>query len=284
VNKFSIVTPSLNQGAYLEDTLESVRKQNYANVEHLVLDGVSTDGTIPLLQAKTGPEWQHLHWFSDRDGGCTQALNKGIRLATGDIIGWLNSDDRYRAGCFETVAKIFAQNPDIDVVYGDYTFMDEHGKHLRVRREIEFSRLVLFYHRISPIPSTATFFRRRIFDEGNFFDESLQFAMDYEFFVRLANKGYRFKHVHSLFADFRFHPESKTCAAGARQLAETRETMRMYSPVAITVRNKTLRTLCLSVMQVAASLRRYTEKLFRGYYLPDNIIGREITDHQKEIA
>jgi glycosyltransferase involved in cell wall biosynthesis len=184
MSKISIVTPSLNQGAYLNETLESVRIQNYADVEHLILDGVSTDATLALLQSKSGHNWEHLHWTSERDGGCTQALNKGLRLATGDIIGWLNSDDRYRAGCFETIAKIFAQNPDIDIVYGDFTFMDEHGAHMRVRREIEFSRLVLFYHRISLIPSTATFFRRRIFDEGNFFDESLQFAMDYEFFVR----------------------------------------------------------------------------------------------------
>ncbi|WP_263356193.1 glycosyltransferase family 2 protein [Acidicapsa ligni] len=275
MNKISIITPSLNQCAYLGETLESIRIQNYANVEHLVLDGVSTDGSVALLLAKTGPEWQHMSWVSERDGGCTQALNKGIRLATGDIIGWLNSDDRYRPGCLELVAKIFEQNPDIDVIYGDFTFMNEHGTHLRVRREIEFSRLVLFYHRISPIPSTATFFRRRIFDEGNFFDESLQFAMDYEFFVRLVNKGYRFKHIHALLADFRLHPTSKTCATGARQLAETRMTMHKYSPVATRVKNKTLRDICLYAMQIAAPFARYTEKLLRGYYLPDSIIGRE---------
>jgi glycosyltransferase involved in cell wall biosynthesis len=279
MSKISIVTPSLNQGTYLEETLESIRTQNYADVEHLVLDGASTDGTVTLLQAKTGPEWRHLHWISERDGGQTQALNKGIRLATGDIIGWLNSDDRYRAGCLETVAKVFAQNPDIDVVYGDFTFMDQHGNHLRVRREIEFSRLVLFYHCISPIPSTSTFFRRRIFDEGNFFDESLQFAMDYEFFVRLANKGYRFKHIHALLADFRLHSTSKTCAMGAQQLAETRMTMHKYSPIALGVKNKALCTLCLGAMQIAASLARYTEKLLRGYYLPDSIVGCERPIH-----
>jgi glycosyltransferase involved in cell wall biosynthesis len=275
MTRISVVTPSLNQGAFLDETLESVRMQGYPDVEHLVLDGVSTDRTLAVLEAKSGPEWQHLHWTSERDGGCTQALNKGIRLATGDIIGWLNSDDRYRAGCFETVAKVFEQNPDVDVVYGDFTFMDESGTHLRVRREIGFSRLVLFYHRINPIPSTSTFFRRRIFDEGHFFDESLQYAMDYEFFVRLVNKGYRFKHIHALLADFRLHAESKTCATGARQLAETRMTMRKYSPVALAVKNKALRALCLGVMQIAAPLARYTEKLLRGYYLPDSIIGRE---------
>jgi len=275
MNRISIVTPSFNQGNYLEETLQSVRAQSDADIEHLVIDGGSTDETLTLLRAKTGAQWQHLRWLSERDNGCTQALNKGIRFATGDIIGWLNSDDRYRANCLETVRRAFKQNPDIDVIYGDFTFMDERGRHLRVRREIEFSRLVLFYHRINPIPSTSTFFRRRIFDEGNFFDETLQFGMDYEFFVRLANKGYRFKHIHALLADFRLHPTSKTCVTGARQLAETRETMRKHSPIARHVSNRALRVLCLGIMQLAARFARYSEKLLRGYYLPDKFIRRE---------
>ena len=277
--KISVVTPSLNQGSFLDETLQSVRAQAYARTEQLVLDGGSTDGTLDLLQSRTGPEWQHLQWISEPDGGCTQALNKGIRMATGDVIGWLNSDDRYRPGCFETVARVFAENPHVDVLYGDFTLIDEKGTHLRVRREIEFSRLVLYYHRISPVPSTATFFRRRIFDEGNFFDESLQFAMDYEFFVRLANKGYRFKHIHALLADFRLHPTSKTCATGARQLAETRMTMQKHSPVALSIQNQTLRTLCLSACRIAAATVRYAEKLLRGYYLPDRFIERDRPIH-----
>src|ERR1700753_2443413 len=127
--KISVVTPSFNQGSFLNETLQSIRSQDYANVEQLVIDGGSTDNTLELLQSCSGPEWQHLRWVSEPDGGCTQGLNKGIRLATGDVIGWLNSDDRYCAGCLETVARIFEQNPDIDVVYGDFNFMDEHGKH-----------------------------------------------------------------------------------------------------------------------------------------------------------
>ena len=267
--KISIVTPSFNQGCYLPDTLNSIRMQHDANVEHLVIDGGSTDETVSLLQACTGPQWQHLRWVSEHDGGCTQGLNKGIRLATGDVIAWLNSDDRYRPECFEAVRKAFEQNPEADVLYGDFAFMDADGSHLRIRREIEFSPLVLFYHRICSVPSTSTFFRRRIFDEGNFFDESLQFGMDYEFFVRLANKGYHFKHIHSLLADFRLHPTSKTRQTARLQLAETRATMRLHSPVARRISNPALRSICLAFMQLAARLSRYSQKLFRGYYLPD---------------
>jgi glycosyltransferase involved in cell wall biosynthesis len=273
--KISVITPSLNQGVFLQETLASVRLQDYSDREHIVVDGISTDNTSVLLQSCTGDEWSHLRWVSEKDGGCTQALNKGIRMSTGDIVGWLNSDDRYRPGCLSSVARVFERHPEIDVVYGDFTFMDQSGKHLRIRREIEFNPLVLYYHHINSIPSTSAFMRKRIFDAGHYFDESLQFAMDYEFYVRLANLGYRFKHIRALLADFRLHPASKTCATGARQLAETRETMRRLSPVAQSINNRPIREICLAAMQVAAPVARYAEKLLRGYYLPDWAIEKE---------
>jgi glycosyltransferase involved in cell wall biosynthesis len=274
MSKISIVTASLNQGVFLDEMLESVRLQEHANVEHILLDGESTDRTLALLKAKTGPEWQHLHWTSERDGGQTQALNKGLRLATGDIIGWLNSDDRYRPGCFETVEKIFAQNPEIDVFYGDYTFIDENGAHLRTRREISFSRFVLFYHRILYIPTTACFFRRHIFDENNWLDESLQYAMDHEFFVRLAARGYRFQHVSAVLADYRLHASSKTCTQASLFLTESRSAMLRHSPVALRVKNKAARAVCFSVLPTAAAFVRYAEKFVRGYYLPERASQR----------
>ena len=275
MSRISIVTTSLNHAAFLGETLESVRTQNYADLEHLVLDGGSSDGTLALLQSRSGPRWQQLHWISEPDGGQTQAMNKGLRMATGDIIGWLNSDDRYRPGCLDTVAKVFAQNPGVDVLFGDYTLMDEQGVHLRVRREIEFSRFVLLHHRVLYIPTTSTFFRRRIFDEGNWLDESLQYAMDHEFYARLAIRGYRFQHIHALLADFRWHASSKTGTMAARQLAESRMSMYKYSPVALGLQNGALRTLCLNTVQIAAAVARYAEKFVRGYYLPDRFIGRE---------
>jgi glycosyltransferase involved in cell wall biosynthesis len=275
----SIVTTSLNHAHFLPETLDSVQSQHYPALQHLIIDGGSTDGTLPLLESKQGPNWQHLHWQSGPDGGQTQAMNKGLRRASGDIIGWLNSDDRYRPGCLHAVARAFDDNPAIDVLYGDYTFMDEHGAHIRNRREIEFSRLVLLYHRVPHIPTTATFFRRRIFDEGNWLDESLQYAMDHEFFVRLAVKGYRFQHLPTLLADFRLHPASKTCSMAYKQLIESRAAMHKHSPVALHIHNKPLRTVCLAAMQTAAAIARCSEKLLRGYYLPDRFIERERPVH-----
>jgi glycosyltransferase involved in cell wall biosynthesis len=264
----SVVTTSFNQAAYLEQTLTSVQAQSYPALEHIVVDGASTDGTLNLLAGKCDDRWAHLHWVSEPDGGQTQAMNKGLRMAKGDIIGWLNSDDLYRPGCFEAVARVFKEHPEVDVLYGDYTIIDKDGRHLCERREIEPSRLVLFYHHILFIPTTATFFRRRIFDEGYWLDESLQYAMDHEFFVRLAIAGFQFLHVSALLADFRLHPESKTCATGARQLAETRWVRNHLSPVARRMRPGLLRSMCLGGLQFCAAMARYSEKFLRGYYLP----------------
>jgi glycosyltransferase involved in cell wall biosynthesis len=269
MSRISIVTTSLNHAAFLGEALDSVRSQHYPDLEHIVLDGASTDTTVPLLQSMTGPEWQHLNWTSESDGGQTQAMNKGLRQATGDIIGWLNADDRYRPGCLQTVSKFFADNPSIDILYGDYTLIDQHGKHLRIRREIEFSRFVLLYHRVLYIPTTSTFVRRRIFDESNWLDESLQYAMDHEFFVRLATLGYRFQHIPAILADFRMHSDSKTGRMPARQLAESRMAMHKHSTVALT--SPITRSLCLRTLQAAAAFARYTEKFLRGYYLPEFI-------------
>src|SRR4051812_3023478 len=111
--RISIVTPSFNQRAFLMEALESVRQQNHGNVEHLVFDGGSTDGSVELLQeCSRRPEWAHLKWVSERDGGQSDALNKGFRMASGDLVGWLNSDDRYRPGCFDLVKKAEASAPD----------------------------------------------------------------------------------------------------------------------------------------------------------------------------
>jgi hypothetical protein len=188
-------------------------------------------------------------------------------MATGDVVGWLNTDDRYRPGCFRAVVDAFEKNPDVDVLYGDYTWIDESGRVLKIRREIEFSQFVLSYHRVLYIPSTATFFRRRIFDEGNFIDVQYDYAMDYEYFLRLAEKGYRFKHISGLLADFRWHSKSKTGACPEKMLAEHDAIAATYSKVLRRIRNDTSRKLALSALRFAAAGLRYSEKLVRGYYL-----------------
>ncbi len=267
----SIVTPSFNQAPFIGEALDSVRGQNYQNVEHLVVDGESTDGTVAMLGGLSSrPGWGHLRWTSGADRGQSDALNQGFARASCDIVGWLNSDDRYLPGCFEQVAAAFARHPDVDVLYGDYRWIDEGGKAYRLRREIEFSRFVLLYHRVLYIPTTATFFRRRVFDEGNFLDERLHYALDFEFFVRLAQRAYRFRHLPALLADFRFQPNSKTCVAPHKQLDEKRRIMEDYSPILRGLRWPVMRRGGSALLSSSAAALRYSEKLLRGYYFENS--------------
>lgn len=267
MTKISIVTPSFNQGRFLGDALESVRMQGHSCVEHLIFDGGSTDGTVALLQSLDGnSDWAHVRWLSGPDGGQSDALNRGFKMASGDIVGWLNSDDRYRPECFAHVVKAFAENPEVDVFYGDYTFMDREGAVLRVRREIEFNRFVLLHHRILYIATTATFFRRRVFEEGNWLKQELHYAMDYEFFLRLTAAGYRIQRIPHILADFRIHPESKSCLMKQAQLEEKQNIMRPFSSVPRRFNSPHLRHAVFLGLQTIAGCVRWSEKMLRGHY------------------
>lgn len=265
--RISIVTPSFNQAAFIDDALKSVKNQGCSALEHIVVDGASTDGTVEILdRCSSQPGWVHLRWVSEPDRGQSDALNKGFRLATGDIIGWLNSDDRYRPGCFEAVVAAFSEYPQADIIYGDYTCIDEKGKLKQIRREISFNQFILLYHQSLYIPSTATFFRRRIFEEGNFIDVDLQYSMDYEFFLRLARRGYRFKHISGLLADFRWHSQSKSIASTDGQVRELDQIVRSNSQLLARLPTDGLRTLALHCLRAVAAGLRYSEKLIKGYY------------------
>ena len=265
----SIVTPSFNQSSFLGEALRSVLNQAYPNIEHLVLDGGSTDGSRELLECfPQGSGGRSLWWRSFKDDGQSAALNEGFSRASGDIIGWLNSDDRYRSNCIATVMRFFDEHPEVDLVYGDYTFMDPDGRHVALRREIEFNRFVLRYHRVLYVPTAATFFRRRIFDEGHFLATSLHYAMDLEFFLRLSDAGYLFQHLPALLADLRIHPASKSVAFRERQRVEHRSVVLSATPLSHRFKAIWMRSLALQLLQFPAGLMRYSEKLCRGYYLP----------------
>lgn len=280
--KISVLTPSFNQCAYIEEALLSVKEQNYAAVEHIVVDGASTDSTVEILKRYAAtPGWEHLSWVSEPDRGQSDALNKALAMAQGDIIGWLNSDERYRPGCLSTVVAAFHQHPDVDVLYGDYTWIGQDGSILQVRREIEFSRFVLFYHRVLYIHSAATFFRRRVFEDGNLFDTSLSNDMDYEFFLRLAHRGYRFRRIPSLLADFRWHRESKTSTQAGNILQQHDRTLERYSPILQKISGGFPKRAVLLGLRMLAAGRRYSEKLLRGHYFSQFAPSRFIKNQQQ---
>ena len=128
MTKISIITPSYNQGRFIRQTIDSVRQQQGSfELEHIVIDGASTDNTVAILQSYGG----RILWVSEPDEGQTDALNRGIAMATGDIIGWLNSDDVFEAGCLDSVARVFAEEPETQWVYGKVRIIDESGREIR---------------------------------------------------------------------------------------------------------------------------------------------------------
>lgn len=273
--RISIVTPSLNQGRFIAEAVESVRVQSYPAHEHIINDGESADSTVKILQ-RVSADGSHgsIRWRSSGDRGQSDALNQGFAAASGDIIGWLNADDRYRPDCLRLVAEAFSRNPKTDVLYGDFTYISEDGKHLALRREIEFNRFVLRYHRVLYIPTTSTFFRKRVITDGNYLREDLHYAMDLEFFIRLAAAGYRFQHLPKVLADFRVHNASKSVQFAGKQSAEHRQVVLSGTSLRLLRQIPRAQNAAAHALQIAAGTIRYTEKLIRGFYFSSN--GRRL--------
>jgi glycosyltransferase involved in cell wall biosynthesis len=221
--KISIVTPSFNQAQFIEQTIQSVLAQNYPHLEHLVIDGGSTDGTLAILR-----RYEHsLKWVSEPDEGQTQAINKGFKKATGDILAWLNSDDTYLPQTLQTVATFFNLHSEIDVVYGDALITNTAGQILLRRREIPFDIGVLLWG-LNYICQPTVFIRRSVIDNVGYLDETLHYGMDLEYWLRIARNGGQFAHIPQYLATARWHLEAKTLAALPEMQAELEAVCKRY--------------------------------------------------------
>ena len=268
--KFSIVTPSHNQGQFLEDAIQAVLKQEYQKFEHIIIDNCSTDNTIEILK-----KYRHLKWISEPDKGQSDALNKGFRMATGDILGWLNADDLYLSNSFHTIASFLGTHPYVDIVYGDYRWIDHSNSLIQLRRELDFDLFMLKYLHILYIPTTSTFFKKKIFEENNYLDITYHYAMDYEFFLRLAIKGYRFAHVKAFIGDFRWHAASKSSIAANKQLGEIERALLELDDFLAHFRYHGMRNLVKTILTIAARSKRYLLKTINGYYFSQWCQGEE---------
>lgn len=222
----SILTPSFNQGRFLRDCLESVARQSYPRIEHIVVDGASTDESLAILAEADDA----VRWISEPDEGQADAVNKAFRLSSGDIVGWVNSDDGlFSVDAIELVVRCFAENAEAGVVYGDAALVEESGRIVRHHRSRwPAGSLPL----ASPIVQPAAFFRRSVVEPGeSLLRVDLHRLLDYELWLRLRARGVRFVHFPAVLAADRDHPQRKVRTTDELFGSESRQLVDEYGPV-----------------------------------------------------
>ena len=201
----SIATPSFNQAEYIEETIISVLEQDYHNIEHIIVDGGSTDGTLEILEQYGGK----IRWISEPDNGQAEALNKGFRMANGQIIGWLNADDLYKPYAVKVAVSELLKHPDVALVHGAGQYIDASGNVIMTRKGGDFGLEKLIG--IDTIMSISAFFRREVIGKVGYLDETLNYVMDWEYWVRIAMAGLKMRYIQGpVLALSREHEDSKT--------------------------------------------------------------------------
>ncbi len=204
--RVSIVTPSYNQAEFIEETIRSVLLQGYPNLEYIIIDGGSTDGSVEIIR-KYAP-WL-AYWVSEPDRGQSHAINKGFERATGEVLAWLNSDDTYEPGALGKVAEFLRAHPDVGMVYGDCRKIDDQGRFIGTCPARAFDMKPLVCNQWF-IPQQSAFFRQSVLRAVGAVKEDLHLVMDWDLWLRIALTGFKIVYVPALLASFRIYPETKT--------------------------------------------------------------------------
>ena len=207
----TIITPSLNRAKFIEEAIKSVLNQDYPHVEHIIMDGGSTDDTLDVLA-----RYPHLHVVSEPDNGIYDAINKGLKLASGDIIGLLNTDDRYESNIFKKIIAVFEESPEIKALVGSANICqkNEQGRWVRINTIPSIPRNLLLQRSTSGVPIiNAWFFRKSVFAELHGFCSEYSISADRDFLIRYAINGLPYRSIDKVFYSYLQHPESLTFAA-----------------------------------------------------------------------
>lgn len=202
----TILTPSFNQAQFIRATIDSVLSQDYANIEYFIVDGRSTDGTIEILKELNDPRVQ---WISEQDEGQSDAINKGLARATGEIITYINSDDLLLPGAVRFAVDYFTAHPQVDVLYGDGYYIDSNGKRLQAfpGESFDLTRAILGGQEWT---QPGTFWRKSAGDRVGVFDTAMHYRFDFDYFLRMAFAGSRLDYAPGERAVYRLHAASKT--------------------------------------------------------------------------
>ncbi|MBL7744901.1 MAG: glycosyltransferase [Chitinophagaceae bacterium] len=223
----TIITPSYNQGRFIEETILSVIDQGYPRLEYIIMDGGSTDETVEVIKKYA----DRIHyWVSEKDNGQSHAINKGLRMATGDIINWINSDDMLTPDSLWIIAQHFLDHPEAVMVHGRIEYFGQ-GKNYYSRNLPEKDLNTRYAAHIC-MPQPACFFKRKLVLEQGYLDESLHFSMDTDLFVR-AGLHYPIVQVEEVLAKFRLHGDSKSVSAFSKTFLD--DNKKIFSRVLATL-------------------------------------------------
>lgn len=204
--KISVVTPSFNQAQYLEATIKSVLDQNYPNLEYIIIDGGSTDGSVDIIKRYAS---QLAYWVSEPDRGQSHAINKGLQRATGDWVGWQNSDDIYYSNAFDYVAQRALKSQATELIIADINLLDEQGGVLRDMRYVKPTYQSLLAEGMV-LTNQAAFWKRDLHKRIGWLDESLHYGFDYEWFLRVLAATRHANHIPEIIGALRYHSATKT--------------------------------------------------------------------------
>lgn len=202
----SIITPSFQQAEFLEATIQSVLKQNYPNLEYIIMDGGSTDGSVEIIQRYAD---RLAYWISEPDRGQVDAINRGFKRSTGSILAWLNSDDTYEPNAINTIVKAFADAPEARLVYGEGWYIHSEGYRIRPCRFVRETFTSTYMVNKDPILQQAAFWKRDLWEDVGQLNEGLNWVFDWEWFIRARQKT-EFHYIPQFLANYRVHAQAKT--------------------------------------------------------------------------
>ena len=223
--RISVVTPSFNQAQFIEATMRSVLEQDYPNIEYLVVDGGSSDGSVEIIRKYADRlAW----WVSERDKGQADAINKGLQRATGDVVAYLNSDDLYFPGAVRAIAEAFEKTPDAGVIYGQTQKIDAHGEETKPLFLTPWSPRL--HKTLCLIPQPSSFYARAAWEACGPFDGSLGYVLDWDFLLRVERR-FPIIAIERPISQFRVYPQTKSSAGGWPRLEEIARIARKHDGV-----------------------------------------------------
>lgn len=217
--RITIVTPSFNQAVYLERTIKSVLDQGYPNLEYMIVDGGSTDGSVDIIRKY---ESQLSWWVSEKDRGQAHAINKGLQRATGEWVAWQNSDDIYYGQAFSDLATVAKKNPEAELIIADVNLIDEFDVPFRELRYVRPAYNSLIAEGMV-LTNQAAFWRRDLQQKVGFLDENYQCSFDYDWFLRLTQHASQALHLRAIWGGYRFHLATKTSQQATVFIKEMRQ-------------------------------------------------------------